>query len=107
MNHDLLRIYSWDWGVPYIDSYNLNTRNAILVFNFNYINSNLDDICQYSLSHVVWCFCHISKGSSVTIIFDIRGQVNVDSDVRIVESKLRLSIYQVLGKVRFNVIINR
>jgi hypothetical protein len=66
--------YQLDWGKVYVDSYDVETKNATLIYNFEFNTANLySDYISYSTGHIYWVMLNLPAGSSVTAIFDLRG----------------------------------
>jgi len=104
MNVDFLNIYTLDWGFPYLDYYNVKNRNATIILNFSFFKDDVEDIFRYTLSHVLWAFQNVPKGTLVTVLFDIRGQKESGVDFKNFEKRLQASLNMLIGKARLFIV---
>lgn len=104
MESDLLSVYSLNWGMPYLDYYNVNARNATIILNVSFSQNDLSEIFQYTLSLVLWALQEVPKGTLITVIFDIRGQTDYKFNMKIFEKELKESLNKLIGKNRFFIV---
>ncbi|RFM33182.1 hypothetical protein [Chitinophaga silvisoli] len=104
MKLEFSNVYSLNWGPPYLDHYSNITRNATIILNVSFQQNDLDDIFRYALSQVLWAFQEVPKGTLITVLFDIRGQLVSKVDFRAFEKKMKESLRSLLGKQRFFIV---
>lgn len=104
MKSKLSEVYLLNWGAPYLDYYNASTRSATIILNVSFIDNDLNDIFRYSLSQVLWAFQEVPQGALITVIFDIRGQLEIKLDCKAFEIKMKESLYKLIGKSRLFIV---
>ena len=66
--------FNFDWGDIFVDSYNTKTKNATIIYNFNFNTKELiEEYFKYSVAHIYWTHKNIPNKSSITAIYDLRG----------------------------------
>jgi hypothetical protein len=66
--------YQLDWGEVFVDSYNVETKSATLVYNFDFGSFSLFNECvSYSIGHIYWVMLNLPEGSRISAIFDLQG----------------------------------
>ena len=66
--------YNFNWGDIFVESYNVNSKKATIIYNFSFDVLNLrEDYINYSVAHLYWVNRNLPEGSTINAIYDLRG----------------------------------
>jgi hypothetical protein len=100
--------YQLDWGSIFTDSYNVETKNATLIYNFDFDTSNLYlDYISYSVGHIYWVLLNLPAESSITVIYDLRGMKIIEQTTDKIGQDIRNQLKQFIDKKLLTIIFKR
>ncbi len=100
--------YKLDWGEVFVESYNTNTKNATVIYNFNFDKDDiLVDIFAYSIAHIFWVYSNLPPKSSITAIYDLRGRSITKLGLKEFENKLLDQLRKIKGSMKINLVFHQ
>lgn len=97
-----------EWGEMFVESYNVNTKTATLIFNFNFgAIECLDDFLKYSVGRLFWVHKNIPKKSNVTAIYDLRGLTVDLSILKDFEERLKEKMWDIDRSIQLNIVFHK
>src|SRR5438309_2167594 len=88
--------YDLDWGDIFVESYNVSSKKATLIYNFNFdVINRRQDFINYSIAHIYWVNRNLPSGSRINAIYDLRGLKVEDEFIREFEKEVKMHLLTV------------
>ncbi len=96
------------WSEPIVDSYNIVTKTATVVFNFDFSNEDtLEKILSYSVAYILWVARDLPKQSRIIIIYDLRGLIFSNEKEMAFRDRIKKQINKIENHIKVEFVFNR